>query len=156
MNFIKRGDTDDNQRVWKKPDFNFFYGCPSGDDLINISYRKAVDFKKMWLTIGSQKYPDLPYTSSNMAYYYLNDAIPSNAIESPDAYISSQFITLFNLERCNYMKNMMGCGLDTFNKAMTLSLEFINDVSRRPDFVHTVLENEMVIEINNTGITVLE
>ena len=109
----------------------------------------------MWLTIGSQKYPDLPYTSSNMAYYYLNDAIPSNAIESADSYISSQFITLFNLERCNYMKNMVGCGLDTFNKAMTLSLEFALDATK-PQFVHTVLENEMLIEISNTGITILE
>ncbi len=53
------------------------------------------------------------------------------------------------------MKNMMGCGLDTFNKAMTLSLECPLDATK-PQFVHTVLENEMIIEISNTGITILE
>ena len=132
-------------RFWRKPLFNYFYGCPSGDDLTNITYEKGKDLKKMWLTIGSQKYPDLPYTSTNMAYYYLHDAIPYNTIESPDAYISSQFITLFNLQRCNYMKGMMGCGIDTFNKSMTLSLEF---ASVRPDYIHTILENEMIIELN--------
>ena len=112
MNLINDLSTDENNRFWKKTHFIFFYGIPSSVDLNNINYRKSLDLKKLWLTIGSQKYPDLPYTSTNMAYYYLNDAIPSNAIESPDHYISSQFITLFNLERCNYMKDMMGCGID--------------------------------------------
>jgi len=68
VNFIETINTSDNLRFWKKPYFNLFFGCPSGNDLVNVNYRKTLDFKKIWLTIGSQKYPDLPYTSSNMAY----------------------------------------------------------------------------------------
>ena len=134
---------------------SFFYGIPCGLDLNNINCRTSLDFKTMWFTIGSQKYPDLPYTSTNMGSYHLNDAIPSNAIETPYHYISSQCIALFNLERCNHMKDMMGCGVDTFNKSMTLSLEFAVD-NTTPQYVHTILENEIIIEINNTGITILE
>lgn len=104
-----------------------------------------------WIT----KIFQLSYTCSNMPYYDLNDSIPNNAIESPNASISSQFITLFNLERCTYMKSMMGCGLDTFNKAMVFSLEcWTNDTKQ--EYVHTDVENEMIIEISNTRIVILE
>ena len=107
----------------------------------------------MSLKIGSLNFPDSAL-SSNSLCSYVSKVHPETSISLKE-YHTTKFISLFDLERAGASRNVLARGIDTNNKKLYLTVEFPTDATK-PQYVHVVMVNELMINICNTHVDILE
>ena len=70
-------------------------------------------------------------------------------------YHSTKFISLFDLERAGASTDVLARGIDTNNKNVSLTVKFPTDATK-PQYVHVVMQNELMVNIFNTHVDILE
>ena len=122
------------------------------------NYLKS-DEIKFELQLGSKKWPEYPLQSQSEAFYQLRKTmgILGSAYHSLDfdttEYINDKFIIGFDLEK------MLGASFTGYNSKsgdlLTVKLDNTNMVSGQ-DMIYTTLHYDALLEINDTGCTVME
>ena len=120
-------------------------------------YAKEIQFE---LQLGSKKWPEYPMKSQAEAFYQLRktmgilgSAYLSLDITGPE-YKNNKFIIGFDLEK------MIGASFTGYNSKsgdlLTIKLKDVYGMTNAEDFIFTTLHYDALMEINDTGVTVME
>ena len=99
-------------------------------------------------------FPDSALSSNSLCYYYISKVHPETSISLKE-YHTTKCISLFDLERAGASTDVLARGIDTNNKNVSLTVDFHTDASK-PQHVHVVMVNELMINIFNTHVDILE
>ena len=120
-------------------------------------FAKELQFE---LQLGSKKWPEYPMKSQAEAFYQLRktmgilgSAYHSLDITGPD-FKNNKFIIGFDLEK------MLGASFTGYNSKsgdlLTIKLKDVYGMTNAEDFIFTTLHYDALMEINDTGVTVME
>ena len=122
------------------------------------TYNKAHEIQ-FELQLGSKKWPEYPLLSQAEAFYQLRKTmgVLGSAYTSLDfsgkEYINNKCIIGFDLEK------MLGASFTGYNSKsgdlLTIKLRDVTGLSNT-DFIYTTLHYDALLEINDTGCTVME
>ena len=120
-------------------------------------FAKEIQFE---LQLGSKKWPEYPLKSQAEAFYQLRKTmgILGSAYHSLDItgieYKNNKFIMGFDLEK------MLGASFTGYNSKsgdlLTIKLKDVTGMTNAEDFIYTTLHYDALLEINDTGCTVME
>ena len=126
---------------------------------------------EMQMQVGAKMFPEIPIRSSAEAYYHLRKSLGSHKPNSSYAvnildreYRSHKFIVAFDTEK---QTNAGFSGLNTrAGDLITIKCNNLHHISNAdngvpmpdtiPEFMHTTLEYDAIINITDAGVTVLE
>ncbi len=134
-------------------EFNYFFSPAVQNDPF-CRYQASTDVTRIGLKLGSLNFPDSPLTSNSLCYYYLSKVHPETSISLKE-YHTTKFISVFDLERAGASLDILARGIDTNNKNLSLIVEFPSDTTK-PQYVHVVMQNELMVNIFNTHVDILE
>ena len=144
---------------WHNKSWNTFYSTLAGNrSEPTYTYESDDEVKHLQLSIGSKLYPEYLINSHAECFYNLRKSlgVQANDLHALDIkgheYRNHNFVVGFDIEK---MLGLASTGINTKNSLMTIRLKTLAE-EYKPSRMHIVLVAQQVIEVSDTGITIVD